>query len=199
MTGQRAFIGVSDKHSTRDRRCLILIISQKCNMNRNSPNYVERSVKASIAETNDLITYIRSLPSPSSGTSYSSQVPLVQPILTPRLALFCTPELLTELGTLASSDPSLHIQTHISENKAEVELTGKLFPEAPNYAGVYDSFGLVRHNTILSHAVHLDDAEVETIAKRRAGISHCPNSNFNLRSGVAPIGRYLDRGIKVNS
>jgi len=43
----------------------------------------------------------------------------------------------------------------------------------------------------------LGDDEVELVKKRSAGVSHCPTSNFNLRSGVCPVGKLLDRGIKV--
>jgi guanine deaminase len=165
-------------------------------MDRECPDdYVESSAEASITETKELISYIRSL---HQTTNSISSHPLVQPILTPRFAIACTPELLSSIGELASSDPTLHIQAHISENKAEIAYTKKLFPEAPHYAGVYDSFGLLRSNTVLAHAVHLEAAEVELIAQRRAGISHCPTSNFNLSSGVAPIGVYLDQGVKVS-
>ncbi|KAF9469349.1 Metallo-dependent hydrolase [Collybia nuda] len=167
----------------------------KCNMNRESPDYYrECSVEASVTDTKQLITYIRSL---HAATNSNSSYPLVQPILTPRFAISCTPELLTSLGELAVQDPALHIQTHISENKSEIAYTKTLFPQAPHYAGVYDSFGLLRSNTVLAHAVHLEAPEIELIAQRGAGISHCPTSNFNLSSGVAPIGVYLDRGIKV--
>ncbi|KAI0723963.1 Metallo-dependent hydrolase [Cerioporus squamosus] len=189
--GQRAFVG-------------------KCNMDRNSPDYyVEPSPEASVAATRDIIAHIRSLP-PAQGTTE----PLVRPILTPRFAISCTSELLSELGKLASSDPSLAIQTHISENESEIVFTKQLFPAtslpAPprgetdkhksketTYAGVYDAFGLLRENTVLAHAVHLEEAEVELIKARHAGVSHCPTSNFNLRSGCARIGMLLDRGIKV--
>ena len=162
-------------------------------MNRDSPSYyIEPSPESSIAATRDLIKHIRALPPPS-----STQEPLVQPILTPRFAISCTDELLASLGALASSDPTLRIQTHISENPSEVAYTRELFPTAPHYAGVYDMFGLLKHNTILAHAVHLTEDEVNLIKERNAGISHCPNSNFNLSSGIAPIGHYLDKGIKV--
>ncbi|EAU88645.1 guanine deaminase [Coprinopsis cinerea okayama7 len=178
--GQRGFIG-------------------KCNMNHDSPSYyIEPSPEASIEATKSLITYVRSLP-PSSHPHASSGTaqPLVQPILTPRFAISCTAPLLSSLGTLASSDPSLLIQTHISENLGEIAYTKELFPQAKNYAGVYDMYGLLREGTILAHAVHLEEEEVELVKVRGAGVSHCPTSNFNIRSGVAPIGKYLDRGIKV--
>ncbi|KAJ7173999.1 hypothetical protein C8R43DRAFT_976850 [Mycena crocata] len=172
--GQRAFVG-------------------KCNMDRNSPtHYLEPSVEASISATEDLISHIKQLP-----TNPHSAEPLVQPILTPRFAITCTGPLLASLGGLAASDPNLRIQTHISENPSEIHFTNSLFPECSSYAGVYESFGLLRGNTVLAHAVHLTDDEIALVAKRNAGISHCPTSNFNLNSGVAPIGHYLERGIKV--
>jgi len=175
-------------------------------MNDHSPDdYIEPSADASVAATKDLVTYIRSLSNP-----------LVQPIITPRFAMSCTAELLSKLGTLVSSDPSLPIQTHISENQSEVVFTKSLFPieslptpppltgatqgvkpKETTYAGVYDAFGLLRENTILAHGVHLEDGEVDLIKARGAGISHCPTSNFNLRSGCAKVGSWLDKGVKV--
>ncbi|KAJ3511884.1 hypothetical protein NLJ89_g3848 [Agrocybe chaxingu] len=174
--GQRAFVG-------------------KCNMNRESPSYyVEPSVDSSVNATRDLIAHIRAL---SQSSAAADQEPLVQPIITPRFAISCTDDLLMELGSLVSEDPSLRIQTHISENLSEIDFTLSLFPSASTYAGVYDSFGLLRSNTILAHAVHLSEDEIDLIKARGSGISHCPTSNFNLSSGVAPIGHYLDKGLKV--
>ncbi|THU85654.1 guanine deaminase [Dendrothele bispora CBS 962.96] len=171
--GQRAFVG-------------------KCNMDRNSETYyVEPSWQSSVTDTRALISHIQNLESGSSG------IPLVKPILTPRFAISCSDQLLSSLGELAKSNPSLHIQTHISENLSEIQYTRDLFPKCKSYADVYDSFGLLRDNTVLAHAVHLSKEEIELVANRKAGISHCPTSNFNLNSGVAPIGKYLDRGIKV--
>jgi guanine deaminase len=154
-------------------------------------DYIEGSAEASIRDTQELIRYIRSL------HHGHEQQPLVQPILTPRFALSCSQDLLTRLGSLAASDPTLHIQTHISENETEIIETLKRFTEAKTYADVYHKYGLLRENTILAHAVHLTKDEVELIKQRRVGISHCPTSNFNLNSGIAPIGYYLDRGLKV--
>jgi guanine deaminase len=72
-----------------------------------------------------------------------------------------------------------------------------LYPDAKSYAEVYDNHGILRDTTILAHAVHLTDGEIQLIKERKAGISHCPTSNLNLRSGVAPIGKYLDQGLKA--
>jgi guanine deaminase len=165
-------------------------------MDRNSPdNYREASSEASAIATKELITHIRSLAANS--TPASTAMPLVHPILTPRFAITCTPDLLGSLGTIALADPSLRIQTHISENLSEVQFTKSLFPSRASYADVYDAYGLLRENTVLAHAIYLEEDEVELISQRRAGLSHCPTSNFNLSSGIAPVGEWLERGIKV--
>jgi guanine deaminase len=161
-------------------------------MDRHGPEwYIEPSVEASISATHELIAYIRSLPARGSAPS------LVLPILTPRFAISCTKPLLASLGTLAAADPALRIQTHISENPTEISFTKSLFPECKTYAGVYDAYGLLRANTVLAHAIHLEEEEIDLIKSRDAGVSHCPTSNFNLSSGVARVGELLDRGIKV--
>ncbi|PVG00676.1 guanine deaminase [Serendipita vermifera] len=171
--GQRAFVG-------------------KCNMDRNgSPTYVERACHESCEDTKSLIAYIQSLePLPTSSA-------LVHPIITPRFAISCTDELLSLLGELATANPKMAIQTHISENATEIAYVKQLFPKAKNYTDVYDMHGLVREGTILGHACHLDEDEMDVIKQRNAGIAHCPTSNFNIRSGMAKVGKYLDRGIKV--
>lgn len=106
---------------------------------------------------------------------------------------------MTSLGKMAASDPTLRIQTHISENPSEIAFTKDLYPNSVTYAAVYDDHGLLRENTVLAHAVHLGEAEIELIKEKKSGISHCPTSNFHLSSGVAPVGEYLDHGIKVCS
>lgn len=183
----------------------LFLYAQKCNMDRNCPpSYIEPSVEESIASTKALITHIRTLHSPSS--SDGTTPALVQPILTPRFAISCTSPLLHSLSSLSKSTSPTHahthteplmIQTHISENPSEIAFTLQLFPNCTSYADVYDKHGLLGPRTILAHAVHLSEQEVRLVRERGAGVSHCPTSNFNLRSGVCEVGEMLDRGVKV--
>jgi cytosine/adenosine deaminase-related metal-dependent hydrolase len=57
----------------------------------------------------------------------------VQPILTPRFAISCSDTLMAALQAMVGKDPSLHIQTHLAENPAEIEFTKQLFPFADTY------------------------------------------------------------------
>lgn len=105
--------------------------------------------------------------------------------------------MLALLGTLAHEQPSLRVQTHIAENHAELALVRELYPAHRDYASVYDSAGLLTPRTVLAHTIHLSDAEVALIKERGCGVAHCPVSNTALASGICPVRKLLDRGIKV--
>ncbi|KAH6855811.1 hypothetical protein B0I37DRAFT_63357 [Chaetomium sp. MPI-CAGE-AT-0009] len=168
------------------------LIGRVC-MDQTAPDYYrDESAEASLAATRASIAHIRSL---------DPTLSLIRPIITPRFAPSCTFPLLQQLGTLAA-ETALPIQTHISENTAEISLVKGLFPPsltgAPadsGYAGVYDAAGLLTPRTVLAHAVHLTEGEAALVAARRAKVSHCPCSNTALASGAAPVRRLLDRGI----
>ncbi|KAL2810928.1 hypothetical protein BJX63DRAFT_400936 [Aspergillus granulosus] len=151
--------------------------------------YSDGSAQESLAATKENIAHIHTL---------DPEGNLVKPILTPRFAPTCSPESLSSLGALAASHtPPLHIQTHISENKDEVSLVQSLFPESESYAAVYDKHALLTKRTILAHAVHLTQSEMELIAARDAKVSHCPASNSALGSGIAPVRQLLETGVTV--
>ncbi|ETS82806.1 hypothetical protein PFICI_04682 [Pestalotiopsis fici W106-1] len=149
--------------------------------------YRDESPDAVMAATHACIDHIRRI---------DPDYALVSPILTPRFAPSCTPETMTRLGRLAA-DADLPVQTHISENAAEIALVKHLFPEHATYTDVYDSFRLLGPRTILAHAIHLADAEADLVAARGAKVSHCPCSNSSLGSGEARVRFLLDRGIGV--
>jgi len=123
--------------------------------------------------------------------------PRVRPAVTPRFIPSCSPELLWELGRLAQ-EYRLPVQSHLGENRGEIRLVGSLYPEAPHYASVYDSYGLLGQTpTVMAHCVHCLPEELRLLAQRGVFIAHCPQSNLNLMSGAAPIRAYLDQGQRV--
>lgn len=72
-------------------------------------------------------------------------------------------------------------------------------PEAEFYGDGYDRYGLFggQAKTVMAHCVYSTDEGVERIRKNGVWVAHCPNSNMNIASGIAPIRRYLERGIRV--
>ncbi len=119
---------------------------------------------------------------------------LLRYAITPRFAPTSTPELLRVAGQLKKEFPDAWVHTHISENVREVRWVQELFPEA-EYADVYDHYGLLDERTVLAHGVYLSDEELDLLATRGARISHCPNSNLFLGSGLFKLHHTMKSGV----
>ncbi|HVT05217.1 MAG TPA: guanine deaminase [Thermoanaerobaculia bacterium] len=122
---------------------------------------------------------------------------LLRYAITPRFAPTSSPRLLEAAGRLKAEFPDAYVHTHVSENADEVQWVAELFPELSSYAGVYDRYGLLSSRTILAHGVHLTDHELRLLRLRETRIAHCPNSNLFLGSGLFPLQRVLDCGVRV--
>ena len=116
--------------------------------------------------------------------------------VTPRFAVSCSADLLRESAALAASTGT-YWQTHVSEDRGEIEEVARLFPEARDYVDVYDRAGGLGERTVLAHAVHLSDRELDRIIETGTRVAHCPVSNLFLASGMMPLGRYLDAGVSL--
>jgi len=158
----------------------------KVNMDRGGPPALEESTEASLRDTEDFIEAVLSLNC------------AVRPILTPRFIPSCSDALLTGLGRLREKY-GLAVQSHLSENRAEVELVKKLCPWAGCYGGAYDRFGLFggEGKAVMAHCVHSGPEETALMKKNGVFVAHCANSNYSLSSGIAPARRYLDGGLNI--
>lgn len=157
----------------------------KVNMDRNSPDFYIEETSESIEETEKFIK------------NTLDKFSRVKPIITPRFVPTCTAELMTELGKLAEKY-DLKIQSHLSENRGEVEWVKELHPEASSYYDVYRKYGMIRNGkTVMAHCVWNTDEETEGMKEDQAYVAHCPYSNTNLSSGIAPIRKYVEKGVPV--
>ena len=121
-----------------------------------------------------------------------------RPVITPRFAVSCTDELMKELGKIRK-EFDLPVQSHLSENPGEIDLVRQLVPEAHFYGDAYDRFGLFggEGNTVMAHCIYSGPEETERIKSNGVWVAHCPSSNMNLSSGIAPVRRYLEKGIRI--
>lgn len=159
----------------------------KVNMDRNSlPGLQEESAERSAADT---VGWIEGCAGRFRNTS---------PILTPRFVPSCTDELMVRLAEIQKRY-KLPVQSHLSENQGEIAWVKELCPASGCYGDVYDRFGLFGGEapTIMAHCVWSDGEEAELIRNRGVFVAHCPQSNENLSSGIAPVRRFLDAGIRV--
>jgi len=113
----------------------------------------------------------------------------------PRFALSCTRELLSRVAQLAK-ERDVIVHTHASENKTECAFVES--ETGLHNVAYLDSLGISGRRVVLAHCVHLDAAEFETLAHTQTNVAHCPSSNLKLGSGIAEIGKMLERGISVS-
>ena len=157
----------------------------KVNMDRNSPDFLIEETNQSLVDTKEWLE--KSVPFG----------PLVKPIITPRFVPSCTSELMSGLGKLAE-EYNVPIQSHLSENHGEIDWVASLHPESPNYTDVYYEHRLMGQvPTVMAHCIHLSDVEIDRMAETQTMVSHCPYSNVNLSSGIAPIRKLMKRNIPI--
>lgn len=104
--------------------------------------------------------------------------------ITPRFAITSTPEQMAVAGALAREYPAMHIQSHLSENLAEIDYTLQLYPAARDYLDVYEHYGLLGRQSLMGHCIHLREREIARMAETGTRAIFCPTSNLFLGSGL---------------
>ena len=165
----------------------------KVNMDREaSERLTEPSAEVSAYETFGWITDVKD--------KYVN----TKPILTPRFIPCCTDKLMEELREIQMAF-GIPVQSHLSESKGEIDFVKFLRPNNPFYGDAYNEYDLFGKNddintdvkTVMAHCVWSTDDEVELMLKNGVYVAHCPASNMNLTSGIAPIRKYLDKGMNI--
>lgn len=117
--------------------------------------------------------------------------------VTPRFALSASDAMLDACRRLLELAPDLYFTTHLNETVDEVATVRSLFPWARHYLHVYDEFGLVGPRSVFAHNVHPQADELQRLAATQASIAHCPSSNTFLGSGLFPMRRHVEAGVKI--
>lgn len=146
----------------------------KVMMDRNAPAGLTDTAEQSYADSKALIARWH-------GTGRLSYA------VTPRFAPTSSPAQLDAAGTLWKEHPDCPMQTHLSESAAEIAWVRQLYPDAPDYVGVYERYGLIGPGANFGHAIHLSARELAALRESGSGISHCPTSNLFIGSGLFDI------------
>jgi 5-methylthioadenosine/S-adenosylhomocysteine deaminase len=119
---------------------------------------------------------------------------LIRPGLFCHSLTTCSDKTLQEAMRL-SQEFSLPLQIHLSETEEEVEEVIRRTGKRPVLQ--LDHLGLLNESLIGVHAVHLEDEEIDLLARDKVGIVHCPESNMKLASGAARVTDMVKKGIVV--
>ena len=122
---------------------------------------------------------------------------LLRYAVTPRFAASCTEEMLRMCGELDGEADGLLFTTHMNETLDEISLVRSSFPWARDYLETYERFGLLGSQSVFAHNVHPTDDELRRLAVAGACVAHCPSSNAFLGSGLFPLRRHVEAGVRV--
>lgn len=156
----------------------------KVNMDANCPAFLREDTAESLRATEEIL---------AAWSGHS----LVKPVITPRFAPTGSRELLEGLGKLALKYHA-PVQSHLAENTGEIKWVKELFPEHREYHQVYQHYSLFgRTPTLMAHCIHLSGNAIQTMKENQVTAVHCPDSNMNLSSGIMPVRKLLNAGVKV--
>ena len=119
---------------------------------------------------------------------------LVTPCLAPHATYTCSPDNYKRAKEMADKyDVPLH--THLAETQFEVSECQKRYGKTP--VEHLNEIGFLSSRVSAAHCVWLTDREIDILAEKKVGVSHCIESNLKLASGIAPLPKMLNAGVNV--
>ncbi|MEW6568313.1 MAG: 8-oxoguanine deaminase [Chloroflexota bacterium] len=119
---------------------------------------------------------------------------MIRIVVAPCSPFSVTPDLMRESVSLARAH-GVHLHTHLAETLDEERFCLERFGKRP--LEYVEGLGWVGPDVWFAHAIHIRPEEVARMASGRMGVAHCPSSNMRLSSGIAPVRRYLDAGVRL--
>jgi guanine deaminase len=156
----------------------------KVMMDRNCPDYLQDTAQQGYEESQQLIDQWHGV----GRLSYA---------VTPRFAPTSTDEQLQLAGKLYAENNGVYLQSHVAENKAEVEWVAELFPWSRSYLDVYDRYGLLGERAIYAHCIYLDDSDLSRMHETGTVAAFCPTSNLFLGSGLFDLQRCREMDVRT--
>lgn len=161
------------------------LVSGKTMMDCNAPKGLSDTAETGYRESKELIAKWHG-------------VGRLQYAITPRFAVTSSEAQLEATGVLKREHPDLILQTHLSENDAEIAAVANSFPWSKDYTDVYDHYGLLSEKAFFAHGIHLSERELARMSEAGASVVHCPTSNNFLGSGLFRLHRTSEGDHPVN-
>ena len=120
---------------------------------------------------------------------------LITPAVAPHSAYTCSSDTLQKSHALAD-EHGVPIHIHLSETRWEVDEVRKKHGQTP--VAFLQDVGFLSERLIAAHCVWVTPEEIDMLASHGVGVSHCPESNLKLASGIAPVPAMLKAGLKVS-
>ena len=109
---------------------------------------------------------------------------LITPAVAPHAMYTLDAETLKACRALADR-LKIPVIIHLAETKDEIKTADEKYHATP--VAFLDSLGFWGPRTLAAHGVHLTPADIDILARKGVGVSHNPESNMKLASGIAPV------------
>ena len=120
--------------------------------------------------------------------------PLLSFCFAPHAPYSVSDKALVQVATYANE---LDLPVHIHLHETQDEVTQGEAHDGRRPLGRLQELGLVGPSLLAVHAIHLNDAEIDLLARQGCHVAHCASSNLKLASGMAPIAKMMSAGINV--
>lgn len=87
------------------------------------------------------------------------------------------------------------VHIHAAEAPSEMAQVDQIYGVRP--IEVLHDTGILQQQTLIAHAVHLNDAEIALLSNHNVTVAHCPASNAKLASGTARVRDLRNASVKV--
>jgi len=176
-TSAEAYFAEAERRNLR-------MIGGKVMMDRNAPDALCDTPQSSYDDSKDLIAKWH-----GRGRAHYA--------ISPRFAITSTPTQLEMAQALKAEHPDCYLQTHLSENDAEIKLTLELYQSARDYLDVYEMYDLLGDKSLFGHCIHLSDRERVAMAQSSSVAVFCPTSNLFLGSGLFDEDGLREQGVRT--
>ena len=169
----------------------------------------EEAARVGLRVTSGLVVSDRALPEPLLTTAeraYDESVALAarwhgtgraRYAATPRFSYSAGDGLLDACAAVRQGRPRRLVHVPRQREPGRGRAVAALFPDAAHYVDTYDRHGLLGERAVLAHNVHATDSELAVLAGRGSSVAHCPSSNSALGSGLFPLRRHVEHGVRV--
>lgn len=116
-------------------------------------------------------------------------------MMSPHAPYTCPPDYIAKIVE-AAHELNLPIHTHMSETAREVQ--GNVDQYGLRPVAHLEKIGVFSRPTLVAHGVHLTDEEIAVLKQYDVRVSHNPNSNLKLASGIARVPELQRAGVLVS-
>src|SRR5204863_4818528 len=120
--------------------------------------------------------------------------PLITPAVAPH-AIYTNDSATLKAARALSVQYNVPTLIHVAETQSEAMTARER--GSPTVVSYLESLGFLGPGVVAAHAVWVNDSDMALLKSRGVGVSHNPESNMKLASGIAPVKAFLASNVAI--